>query len=57
MKVRSLESLLFSRYFGFVMYHIYVTSEPSLLVESTDYDYKRSRDGSTKKHVNKGRDD
>ena len=33
-KVRSIESVLFSRYF--VMYCVYVTSGPSLLIESTD---------------------
>ena len=36
MKVRSLESVPFSRYFGFVMYYVYVTFGPSLLIESTD---------------------
>ena len=35
-KVRGSETVLFSRYF---MYRIYVTSGPSLLMESTDYDY------------------
>ena len=36
MKVKSLESVPFSRYFVIVMYYVYVMSGPSLLIESTD---------------------
>ena len=35
-KIRILESLLFLDIFVFVMYYVYVTSKPSLLIESTD---------------------
>ena len=35
-KVRSLESVPFSRIYVYVMYYVYVTPGPSLLIESTD---------------------
>ena len=52
--VRSLESVLFS--IGFVMYYVYVTSGPSLLLESTDSMiniYKSRSDISYKPRISK----